>query len=185
MRNPVLAGLIRILILAVWAPALQTCSTKPDSNNPGRCEVVSNDCKDAILVTSTRIGETGRYEIRPMNPPEKMGCFEEDQPVPIRLDFVVAEVPDDSDDSPYQGLSNVAVGIIAGGVMSDVEGYSKGISDDQVYCTDLCGVVTVNLMARCLPAAFENTINVQVHSGSLYSKSVSFPLQIPDNESND
>lgn len=60
--------------------------------------------------------------------------------------------------------------------------YQGIITPQSNWCSDSCGVVTMEVYPICPPAGETSTVDVQIHTGSLFSESASVVVQTQDNQ---
>jgi len=110
---------------------------------------------------------------------------------PFFAQFLVAEAFDVGGDVPGQRpVPFISVEPIVNGLRSDLPEHNpnveingdiftparyKGIiTPKDNWCSDTCGVITVEVAAVCPPAGASSDISIQMHSGALYSDIATF-----------
>lgn len=58
--------------------------------------------------------------------------------------------------------------------------YKGIITPKENWCSDACGVVTMEVVAVCPPAGEASEVNVQVHSGASFSETAAVTIQTQD-----
>jgi hypothetical protein len=110
---------------------------------------------------------------------------------PFFAQFLVAEAFDAGGDTPGQRpVPFISIEPIVNGLRSDLPEHNpnveingniftparyKGIiTPKDNWCSDTCGVVTVEVAAVCPPPGSSSEISIQMHSGALYSDIATF-----------
>jgi len=105
---------------------------------------------------------------------------------PLFVQFLVAEAFNNGGEVAGQRpVPNISIEPIVNGLRSDLPEHNpnveingniftparyKGIiTPKDNWCTDSCGIVTVEVAAACPPAGSSSDLSVQMHSGALYS----------------
>jgi len=171
--------------------ALLGCGADPQGFG-GQCAL---NCANATIGSSD-------FKIEVKSSAAKIQCagtFTETKKLdgPIAVQFLVYK----DDPAPGQGgktvrvpVPNVSIEPLVTGLMdyeateSDLkEGssssafrYSGIVTKGSDWCSDSCGVVTLEVQPLCVSGA-TNSVNVQVHSGALYSDSAKIEVSHDDN----
>lgn len=184
-----------MLALILGILTLPACSVKPDE--PGLCAL---KCGSAVLgpadpgVKITKLTKDPKLTCdKGLAAPQDFG--------PIQVQFLVAEEIEDTPgtrgsatgtgNKPMRGIPYISIEPVVTGALSPTT-FPEGGENDSRYvglrttrsnwCSDSCGVVTVELVPTCLTAGSVNTVNVQVHSGALYSEPIEITVTTPDEE---
>ena len=115
---------------------------------------------------------------------------------PLTFYFRVADVFENDGGERILPIPNVSIEPVVNGIMSElpehnpnvvIEGNTftparyKGIITPQSnWCSDACGVATMEVFAVCPPPGETTTVSVQLHSGSLFSEPATVTIQTQD-----
>lgn len=181
---------MRLALITVLA----SCSYKPE--DPGLCKL---NCTNAII-TGNDTPMTFTLKSQVNNITCASGAAGNALSDPFVVQFLVAETFDDG--TPTGGrrpVPNISVEPIVNGLRSDLPEHNpnveingtvftparyKGIiTPKDNWCTDTCGVVTMEVVAKCPPASTTSDVGIQMHSGALYSDLAIFSVdtQAPTN----
>ncbi len=181
-------SLVNGMILGLIAVVSTQCSVKPE--DPGLCKL---NCSQAIIG-----GNDLPLSIKMKTQPVSYTCptTSAGQPLgdPLFVQFVIAEAYDsgggNTSDRP---VPNISIEPLINGARSDrpadnpnveINGdvftparYKGIITPKDNWCSDACGVVTLEVAAVCPPAGEQGEVGIQVHTGALYSDLATFGLQ--------
>lgn len=169
-----------LFILATW---LSNCAYKPE--DAGLCKL---NCSDAIIG-----GNDSSMVIDLKSKVNSISCptaaANATVPDPLLVQFVIAEKFDEG--GGKQGkrpVPSLSFEPIVNGLRSEEEIHNpnspkvdgvftparyKGVVTPKTnWCTDSCGVATLEIFARCPDAGETSEIGVQVHTGALYSDEI-------------
>lgn len=163
------------------------CSVKPD--DPGLCKL---NCAKAVIA-----GNDIGMKIEFTTTPVAVSCPAAAGGQPLTdaffVQFLVSEEFDNGTDvKGHRPVPNVSIEPITDGSRSDLpahnpnvaisgtfynpERYKALITPKDNWCTDSCGVVSLEVFGQC-PAPGGNTeLGVQIHTGALYSNEMVFPI---------
>lgn len=185
-----------VLALSSGILTMAACSVKPDE--PGLCAL---KCGNAILGPADPGVKIKKLTADPELTCDK-GLAAPQDFGPVQVQFLVAEEIQDptkagadptagGGEPPVRGIPFISIEPVVTGAVSPTT-FPEGKENDSRYtglrtaasnwCSDSCGVVTVELVPTCLTAGSVSTVNVQVHSGALYSESVGITVTTPDDE---
>jgi hypothetical protein len=170
---------------------LTACSYKAE--DPGLCKL---NCDSAIIG-----GNDPGITFKLMTQPAAISCPANaaGSPLgdPIFVQFVMAEKYDDgSEAGGLRPVPNISIEPIVNGLRSDrpednpnvvINGtiftparYKGIITPKDNWCTDTCGVATLEIAAACPPVGATSELGVQVHSGANYSEVATFDISTQD-----
>lgn len=155
------------------------CSFKPE--DPGLCRL---SCSNAIIASSSP-----EYQIKLATAEPKIYCSQADAALsgPVMMQFVVSEVQKEGEFEsrrpvPAISFEPIIQGAVATNVYND-ENVSLdedgnltpyrylGISTPKSnWCSDTCGVMTIEVVPVCPGIGITSEVSVQMHSGALYSE---------------
>lgn len=184
-----------VLALNLGILTLAACSVKPDE--PGLCAL---KCGGAIIGPA----DPGVKIIKKTKDPQitcDKGLAAPQDFRPIQVQFQVVEEVDGatgtgggdqpSSNKPVRGIPFISIEPVVTGAVSQTT-FPEGGENDSRYaglrtarsnwCSDSCGLVSVELVPTCLTAGSVSTVNVQVHSGALYSEPIEITVTTPDDE---
>ena len=168
------------------------CAAKPENGNPGVCAL---SCNNAVLGSSDP-----QFSVKSLSADIRFEC-PKGLTAPIDLDavllqFLFSEKVKINDIErerpvPYLSFEPIILGILSdfknpeniNPATNEVPQRYVGIrTPKSEWCTDSCGVASVEIEPKCLTAGLTNEITIKLHSGSLYPKD---PLKLtvvtPDN----
>jgi hypothetical protein len=185
-----LACLIQLMVgLSCW---VNGCGVRPEGRG-GQCEL---SCSKAVIGSN-------RLKIKPINDGavtvQCAGTFTDTKPLdgPILVQFVAYDVvgTDSRTGEPRMvPVSNISIEPLVTGLMdyeatnaelregnsSSAFRYSGIVTKSSEWCSDACGVVSLEVQPLCVSGA-TNEVSVQVHSGSLHSPKVAIQVKHQDN----
>lgn len=182
-----------VLALNLGILTLAACSVKPDE--PGLCAL---KCGGAILGPADPGVKIKKLTQDPQLTCDK-GLAAPQDFGPIQVQFLVAEEVGDvtgaggdgGGEPAMRGIPFISIEPVVTGAVSQTT-FPEGGENDSRYsglrtarsnwCSDSCGVVTVELVPTCLTAGSVSTVNLQVHSGALYSEAVEITVTTPDDD---
>lgn len=159
------------------------CAFKPE--DAGLCKL---NCSNAIIS-----GNDAQMTFVPKSVPSSITCAAASagQVIsdPIFAQFLIAEAFDNGTDTPGQRpVPSISVEPIVNGLRSDLPQDNPNVEADgsaaryrgiitpkNNWCSDTCGVVTLEVAAVCPPAGSQSDVTIQFHSGALYSDPLTFP----------
>ncbi|SME93289.1 hypothetical protein [Pseudobacteriovorax antillogorgiicola] len=167
---------------------LYSCSEEPE--DPGLCNL---NCSSAIIGPIE-----GSIEI--MAQSSGVTCAAGAQLTalndPLTFYFRMIETFDNDGTDKILPKPSVSIEPIVNGLMSEeaihnpnvvIDGdtftparYKGIITPSSNWCTDACGVATIEVFPLCPPAGETSTVNVQIHSGALFSEPASVTIQTQD-----
>lgn len=182
------------LVLALFMFFLVSCSA--EERDIGVCKL---DCGSAKIANS-------KAKIRLLTPPVEVSCGAVDTTggpaaftSPITVQFMVEQSQTTFGDTEQKlvpvegaafeplvnGIMNTAVTNPDIGTPADGSNPSKFagvVTSKSSWCTDSCGVATVQVWPVCIPTK-TNKVSVQIHSGGLYpSKENVATIDVDDSE---
>jgi hypothetical protein len=161
------------------------CSVEPE--DPGLCKL---NCTNAII-GSNDVPLSMTLQTSTSTVTCAAGAAGQVINDPFFAQFLVAEAFDTGGDTPGQRpVPFISVEPIVNGLRSDLPEHNpnveingnvftparyKGIiTPKDNWCSDTCGVVTVEVAAVCPPAGSSSEVTIQMHSGALYSDVATF-----------
>lgn len=176
-----------LIILSVIAVFWGGCSFKPE--DPGLCRLT---CQNSIIASAS-----SEFEIKLATGSPKIYCDAAgaDLAIPVMLQFVISEKNNVSADKvEKRPVPNISFDpLVAGAVAPDVynnENVTKdaegkltpahylGITTPKSnWCSDSCGVMTLEIVPVCPQPSITSEISVQLHSGALYSDPAQISIQ--------
>ncbi len=159
---------------------LTACSYKPE--DPGLCKL---NCSNAIIAgNDTPMSLTLQTSTQSIACPA--GAAGQPLTDPLFMQFLVAEAFNNGGDVAGQRpVPFISVEPIVNGLRSDlpkdnpnveINGdvftparYKGILTPKDNWCSDSCGIITVEVAAACPPAGSSSDLSVQLHSGALYS----------------
>ena len=175
----------RILILGVLIAA---CSEKPE--DPGLCKL---NCGSAIIGP---IESQIELMAQSAGVTCAAGAAGQSLTDPFTFYYRVTETFDNDGTEKILPKPSVSVEPIVNGLMSELAIHNPNVTIDgnvftparykgiitpsSNWCSDACGVVTMEVFAVCPPAGETSNVNMQIHSGALFSDSASVTVQTQD-----
>ncbi len=180
----------------VWTLSMMNlvlgCSYKPE--DPGLCKL---NCSSAII-GSNDVPLSLKLQSATNSVTCSAAAAGQVISDPFFAQFLVAEAFDAGGDTPGQRpVPFISVEPIVNGLRSDLPEHNvnvdingniftparyKGIiTPKDNWCSDTCGVVTIEIAAVCPPAGSSSEISIQMHSGALYSDIATFTTTTLDN----
>ena len=105
---------------------------------------------------------------------------------------------DDPQASRTAPIPSVSVEPVISGAMSELPAHNPNVEIDGTtftparykgiitpksnWCSDACGVITIEVFSVCPPQGEENTVTAQVHTGALFSDTVTTSVSTEDEE---
>ncbi len=172
-----------VLAILLFNFLVASCSAKPE--DPGMCAL---KCGGAIIGPNDP-----EFAIEPMNEGPKLQCKKgsSDEAGTVVVRFRVVEKinngQDDDAKKPRRPVPSISIDPLVTGILGDKmpdgadEPRYKGITTPaEAWCSDQCGVVTLDIVPKCIPdAGAQNKVTVQVSSGALSSLPVEILVETP------
>lgn len=185
---------MRPLFILMLSLLLAHCAYKPE--DAGLCKL---NCSDAIIG-----GADPNMVIELKSKVSAITCSvaSQGQPLadPLLVQFVAAERYDVGQASEgKRPVPNLSFEPIVNGLRSELEVHNpnvtiengvftparyKGIvTPKSNWCTDSCGVATLEVFAVCPPPGQSGEVGIQIHTGALYSEEIAnFTISTEDDE---
>lgn len=171
-----------VLAILLFNLLVASCSAKPE--DPGMCAL---KCGGAIIGPNDP-----EFAIESMTEGPKLQCKKgsSDDAGTVVVRFRVVEKIDngaDEDKRPRRPVPNISIDPLVTGILGDhmpegsEEPRYKGVTTPvENWCSDSCGVVTLDVVPKCIPdAGAQNKVTVQVSSGALASQPVEIMVETP------
>lgn len=154
--------------------SLNGCSKKPD--DAGFCSL---NCRNAIIGSSDAV-----FSISSLDPEQVIQCETEGNfSRPVQAKFAINENLGDDEVVLNRPVPYISIVPNVFGVLADIDDpnpeliYRGILTPKSNWCSDTCGVVTVEILPYCPKTGTSNKIVVSVHSGPLASK-INFDLTV-------
>jgi len=157
---------------------ITACSYQPE--DPGQCKLI---CGSAIIG-----GNNPEFSIvlKTAKITTECGATAAGSPSgPYRAEFLIGEAIKDQNgaDAGVRPVPNISVEPIIVGNRptvnneNDTDSRYKGLLTlKDNWCSDACGVVTMDTVGLCPAVGGSDELSIQVHSGALFSDPASFPI---------
>lgn len=180
MKQTIRRYLLSISILAMTS--ITACSYQPE--DPGQCKLV---CGSAII---------GATEFKIQRKTDvvatECGVAAAGSPVgPYRTQFMVGDpiLDQGGQEIGIRPVPNISIEPIIVGSRPTVNNendndsrYKGLLTLKDAWCSDACGVVTLDTVGLCPGPGASDQLSIQIHSGSLYSESAIFSITTQEEE---
>ncbi len=185
---------MRYLILLCLSLAAAHCAYKPE--DAGLCKL---NCSSAIIGgNDSPMAIELKTGVSDLSCSLAAGARGEVYPDPLLAQFNAVEKFDDgTDGGGKRPVPFLSFEPIVNGSRSELPVHNPNVTiTDNVFtparykgiatlksnwCTDTCGVGTLEVFAVCPPPGKSSQIGMQIHSGALYSEIAVFNISTPDN----
>jgi len=185
---------MRLVLTVMLSYFVGSCAYEPE--DPGLCKL---NCSKAIIGVNDR---PMKIELKTATQgitcnAERAGQSLND---PLLAHFLIYESFNDGvENGGKRPVPNLSIEPIVNGLRSElpehnpnvvIEGnnfiparYKGIVTPKSNWCSDSCGIVTLEVFARCPPTGFSSDVGIQIHTGALYSDEAIFGVntQDPDN----
>ncbi len=163
--------------------SIVACSYQPE--DPGQCKLT---CSSAIIGGSDATGDQAifQFELKTVPPAYTCAAGSVGQAIQgARAGFVLYEnlfAQDGTSIISKRPVPNISIEPMVNGAMADIDNGEtnpayRGIRTPRSnWCTDACGVATMEIVPVCPPQGMTSENTLQLHSGSLFSESAKFPV---------
>lgn len=174
---------MKFLYLIIPSFILGACQFTPEE--PGLCKL---NCGSAIIGGND---STMTIALKTAAPATACRVDQVGQTIgPFTAQFVIGEKFDDG--TPNGGLRpvpNISIEPLLNGLRptlnneNDADDRYKGIlTPKSNWCSDSCGVISLQVASICPPVNGNNDLSIQVHSGALYSDEATFTITTPEDD---
>ncbi len=182
---------MRMLINLLLVLGLGACSYEPE--DPGLCKL---NCSKAIIGGNDR---PMKFELKTTT--QDITCAAqaagEALSEPLLTHFLVYESYNDGlEDGGKRPVPSLSIDPIVNGLRSELPEHNpnvvingdtftparyKGIvTPKSNWCSDSCGIVTLEVFPRCPPPGTTSEVGIQIHTGALYSNEAVFSISTED-----
>jgi hypothetical protein len=177
--------MVRILVLALSSWTFAACSYSPA--DPGQCKL---QCNNSIIMGNDPVFSV---RLKSAIPSFSCGATKAGSPIPgIRADFLTGEAILDQGgmEVAIRPVPNISVEPLVIGAVATVEGAEadsayRGIATPREnWCSDACGVTSIQVVGLCPDAGTTSDLTIQLHSGAVYSEVAKFPIETRVPEAN-
>lgn len=160
---------------------LGACSFTPEE--PGLCKL---NCGSAIIGGNDSVMDILLQTATPATActPAQVG-----QTIgPYSAQFVIGEKFDDgTPEGGFRPVPNISIEPLINGIRPNLNNENDGddryrgiLTPKENWCSDSCGVISLQVASVCPPVNGNNDLSIQVHSGALYSDEATFTITTPE-----